>query len=147
MTKDEKAPVLGTSFWTRGEELDPDEFTCLVGIQPYSTGKKGEILSHPAAARQGFKSRETLWAIEVEHKTYSMDEGIQAVLRYIWPHREKVLDYTRARPSVEMGVTSAIHIYQDRPVYDISPDSIKKLADLGCSFMIDDIYRLEETES
>jgi hypothetical protein len=142
-----KAPVIGTEFWIEGNELDPDEFTRLVGIQPYRTGKKDDISSHPAAAKQGVKNRTTFWFIEVEHNTYSMDEGIQAVLRDIWSHRERILEYVHTRPSVKMGVKSVIHIYQDRPVYDISPDSIKKLADLGCGFMIGDIYPLEETES
>ena len=142
-----KAPVIETGFWIEGNELDPDEFTRLVGIQPYRTGKKDEISSHPAAAKLGVINSATFWFIEVERNTYSMDEGIQEVLGSIWLHRERILEYVHTRPSVKMGVTSTIHMYQDRPVYDISPDSIKKLADLGCGFMINDIYPLEDTET
>jgi hypothetical protein len=147
VTENPKAPVINTILWLGGEELDPDEFTLLVGLQPTWSGKKGELSSNPMAAKRGVRVSETFWRIEVEQETYSMDDGIQEVLIRMWPHREKVRTYLEARPSIRIGVIAAIHIYQNRPVYDFSPDSIKKLADLGCGFMIDDIYRLEETES
>lgn len=138
-----KAPVITTHFWIQGDELDPNEFTRLVGIQPYRIGKKGELSSHPAAAKQGVKNRETFWVMEVEHNSYSMDEGIQALLGQIWPHREKVLEYVKGRPTVTLGMNSTIHMAEDRPVYEISLDSIKKLAALECRFMLNDIYPLE----
>lgn len=141
-----KAPIIETEFWIEGDELDPDEFTQLAGLQATRKGKKGEPSLNPMAAERGVRIPATFWAIEVEHSTYSMNEGIQEVLGSIWPHRERVLEYVRTRPSVKMGVNSVIHMYQDRPVYDISADSIKKMADLGCGFMIGDIYPLEETE-
>ena len=98
---------------------------------------------HPAAARQGVRNRATFWFIEVERNSYSMDEGIQAVLAQIWPHREKVLEYVKSRPALEMGVNTTIHMHEDRPVYEISLDSIKKLAELGCPFMLNDIYPMQ----
>jgi hypothetical protein len=147
MTEPPKAPVINTILWLGGEEIDPDEFTLLVGLQPTWSGKKGELSSNPMAANQGVRVSETFWRIEIEQETYSMDEGIQEVLIRMWPHREKVRAYLVIHPSIRIGVTSVIHINQDRPVYDISLDSITKLAELGCGFMIDDIYRLEETES
>jgi hypothetical protein len=138
-----KAPSIRTEFWIEGDELDPDAFTRLIGISPYSTGKKDELSSHPAAARQGVKNRSTFWFIEVEHSSYSMDEGIQALLAQIWPHREKVLQYLKTHPTVAVGMNSTIHVHEDRPVYEVSLDSIKKLAALECRFMLNDIYPLE----
>lgn len=147
MTGNSKAPVINTILWLGGEKLDPDEFTLLVELQPTWSGNKGELSSNPMAAKRGVRVQETFWRIEIEQETYSMDEGIQEVLNRMWPRREKVRAYRVIRPNIRMGVTSVIHINQDRPVYDISLDSITKLAELGCSFMIDDIYQLEETES
>ena len=138
-----KAPVITTEFWIQGDGLDPNEFTRLVGIQPYRIGKKGEISSHPAAAKQGVKNRATFWSIEVEHNSYSMDEGIQTLLTQVWPIRDKIKDYLKAQPTVEVGINSTIHMDEDRPVYEISLDSIKKLAELECRFMLNDIYPLE----
>jgi len=44
---------------------------------------------------------------------------------------------------VTVGINSTIHIDEDRPVYEISLDSIKKLAELECRFMLNDIYPIE----
>ena len=138
-----KAPIIRTEFWIQGDELDPDEFTGLVGLQPYRTGKKGELSSHPAAAKQGVKDRKTFWCIEVENDSYSMDEGIQTLLAQVWPNRNKVLEYVKNRPTVEMGINTTIHMDEDRPVYEISLDSIKKMAELECRFMLNDIYPMQ----
>jgi hypothetical protein len=138
-----KAPIISTKFCIEGEELDPSEFTQIVGVQPNRTGKKGELSPNPMAAKIGVRIPQTFWCIEVERNSYSMDEGIQAVLAQIWPHREKILEYVKGRPSLEMGVNTTIHMDEDRPVYEISLDSIKKLAELGCPFMLNDIYPMQ----
>lgn len=138
-----KAPVIRTEFFIEGDELDPDAFTRLVRVNPYRTGRKGELSANPMAAKRGVRIPQAFWCIEVEHNSYSMDEGIQALLNQIWPHREKVLEYVKTRPTLKMGMNSTIHIDEDRPVYEISLDSIKKLAELGCRFMLNDIYPLE----
>jgi Domain of unknown function (DUF4279) len=138
-----KAPCIRTEFWIEGDELDPDVFTYLVGVKPSKIGRKGEVSANPMAAKRGVQIPQTFWCIEVEHTSYSMDEGIQVLLTRIWPSREKVLDYIKTRPSVTVGMNSTIHIGEDRPVYEISLDSIKKLAELECRFMLNDIYPLE----
>ncbi len=138
-----RAPVIRTEFFIEGDELDPDEFTRLLEIRPYRTGKKGELSSHPAAARQGVKNPSTFWFIEVEQNSYDMDEGVQTLLAQVWPHRDKIKEYLKTRPTVTVGMNTTIHIDKDRPVYEISLDSIKKLAELECRFMLNDIYPLD----
>lgn len=138
-----RAPVIRTEFFIEGDELDPDEFTRLLEIRPYRTGKKGELSSHPAAARQGVKNSSTFWFIEVEQNSYDMDEGVQTLLAQVWPHRDKIKEYLKTRPTVTVGMNTTIHIDKDRPVYEISLDSIKKLAELECRFMLNDIYPLD----
>ncbi len=138
-----KPPVIWTEFFLEGDELDPDTFTQLVGVQPHRTGKKGDPSANPMAAKRGVRIPQTFWCIEVEHTSYSLDEGIQVLLAQIWPSREKVLNYIKARPSITVGMNSTIHIDEDRPVYEISLDSIKKLAELECRFMLNDIYPLD----
>src|SRR5688572_5131238 len=139
-----KAPIIETKFWVEGDELDPDEFTHLTGLQPTRKGKKGELSLNPMAAKRGVRIPATFWVIEVERNTYSMDEGIQEVLGSIWPHRERILEYAHIRPSVKMGVTSVIHYSHDPPAYEVSRDSIEKLAYLGCEFGMGDIYKNED---
>lgn len=138
-----KAPVIETKFCVVGDDLDPDAFTQIVGVQPHRTGKKGDPSANPMAAERGVRIPQTFWCIEVEHNSYNMDEGIQILLGQIWPHREKVLEYVKPRATVTVGINSTIHIDQDRPIYEVSLDSIKKLAALECPFMLNDIYPLE----
>lgn len=139
-----RAPRLRTIFWLAGDGLDPNEFSRLLTIQPTKSGRKGELVANPKVAKLGRTNPETHWEIDDERGSYSMDEGIQEVLGRIWPHREAIARYVRARPGVKMGFIVVIRMYEDRPVYEISMDSIRKLADLGCDFAIDDIYEISE---
>lgn len=138
-----KAPVIRTEFWIEGDELDPDEFTRLIGVQPSRIGRKGALSANPMAAKRGVRIPQTFWFIEVEHNSYSMNDGIQALLTQIWPHREKLLEYLKTRPTVTVGINTTIHMDEDRPVYEITLDSIRKMAALECGFAINDIYPLQ----
>lgn len=137
-----RAPVIRTEFRIEGDGLDPDEFTQLVGLQAARSGRKGDLSTNLMAAQRGVRIPQTFWLIVNEDVSYSMDEGVQKVLTQIWPHRKNILHYVTARPRVEMEIYVVIHIGQDRPVYEISRDSIRKMAELDCSFAMGDIYPL-----
>lgn len=117
MTKDmsSKPPIIWTEFFLEGDELDPDIFTQQVGVQPHRTGEKGDPSANPMAAKRGVRIPQTFWCLEVEHNSYSMDEGIQVLLGQIWPSREKVLDYIKTRPSVTVGINATIHSWRNTP--------------------------------
>ena len=137
---DSKRPYIRTKFWIAGEKLDPNDFSRLIGIQPTKSGKKGDLVDNPEARDRGRTLPETFWRIEVVRDSYDTDEGIQEILGLIWPQRDAIKEYLKARPSLQAGFTCVVRIHKDRPVYKVSPDSICKLAYLGCEFGMDDIY-------
>jgi len=137
---DSESPTILTRFWVVGDELDPDEFTRLVRLQPTASGRKGDPSANPNARKLGRTVPSTFWLIEVERTSYSTDEGIQEILSLIWSRRDDIVEYFKTRRSVKAGFTCVVRIYKDRPVYEVSRDSICKLAYLGCEFGMDDIY-------
>lgn len=131
-----------TTFWVVGDKLDPDEFTRMVDIQPTETTRKGELSPHPAARAKGWKSPATSWTRNFKHSSDCMDEEVQKILKVIWEKRDHILDYVRDKSNVQVGVMSTPHIYDNgvEPRYDLSVDTIQKLAYFGCKFWMDDVY-------
>ena len=143
---DSESPTILTRFWVVGDELNPDVFTRLVGLQPTGSGRKGDPSANPTARKLGRTVPKTFWEIEVERNSYNTDEGIQEVLGLIWPRRETIVEFLNARPSMKAGFLLVVHIHHDPPAYEVNRDSIQKLASLGCEFAMDDIYRSYEDE-
>ncbi len=139
-------PTINTTFWLEGDRLDLDFFTTEIGIQPTYTMKKGWLSSNPTLRESGHKNPSTMWEINHKFQSYSMDEGVQKVLSIIWEKRDQILDYVRDSADVEVGIRSAIWIYEDRPVYDLSADTIQRLAYLECNFCIDDVYDMRNAD-
>ncbi len=139
-------PTINTTFWVEGDGLDPDVFTMGIGIQPTYTMKKGRLSSNPTLRESGHKNPSTMWEINHKFQTYSMDEGVKEVLNVIWEKRDVILDYVRDHVDVEVGIRSAIWIHEDRPVYDLSANTICRLAYLECEFCIDDVYDMRDED-
>lgn len=122
-------PYIETRFEVAGEELEPDELTNLVGIQATASAAKPN----------------RFWRMEVVRDSYSTDEGIQEILDLIWGRREALRDYIRARPSVKSHFILVVKIIYYRPVYELSVDTLRKLAYLECDFQIENVYDLRST--
>jgi hypothetical protein len=137
---DKESPEIRTYFWIGGDNLNPEEFTQVIGISPTDSGVKGTPSPHPTLREQGKTTPWTFWKINLNENSYNTDEVIQKLLSRVWHRRDAILEYVRSKPGVEVGVLIAISIYDDRPVYELSRDTIGKLAYLGCDFAIDDIY-------
>lgn len=135
-------PSINTTFWVEGDGLDPDEFTRKVCITPTEMTRKGELSPHPAARAIGRKSPATSWTINFRRQSYCMDKEVQEILGVMWEKRELILDYVRTRPDVTVEVSSTPTIFENcsDPKYDLSVDTIRELAYLGCKFWMDDVY-------
>jgi len=134
-------PHITTKFWVEGDELKPDELTRLIGIQPTRSGEKGELSPYPAARQRGKMNSTSFWGIEIERDSLTIEEGIQEILSLIWDRREVVVDYLENKPTVDASVLLVVHYSDNPPKYEVSRDSVQKLAALGISFGMDDIYR------
>lgn len=139
---EERSPEIRTYFWVGGDNLNPKEFTQVMGFPETKSGIKGDPSPHLALRKQGRTIPWTFWEIAVKENSYNTDEVIQKLLGLVWHRRDAILEYVRSKSDVKVGVLIAISIYEDRPVYELSRDTINKLAYLGCDFAIDDIYDL-----
>jgi hypothetical protein len=78
-----------------------------------------------------------MWSLESGWlETQELDSGIQLVLQEIWPVREQILAFCKERHA-RSGFSSAVDILEERAVYELSSDSISKLAYLGASYGLD----------
>ena len=134
--------TFNTTFWVRGDALDPGEFTRVIGIQPAQTRKKGELSSHPTLRAIGRKNLDTSWCINLRRQSDNMDAEVQQMLRLLWEKRDRIRDYVRDKSDVEVEVSSTPTIPEQcfAPVYDLSVQTVQKLAYLGCIFWMDDVY-------
>jgi len=137
-----KSPTFNTTFWVEGDGLDPDEFTRFVGIQPTEITRKGKLSPHPASRAIGRKSPTTSWEINFERESSNMDTEVQQMLALLWEKRNEIREYVQHRPAVRSGLRSTPTIPEAclPPAYDLSAETIQKLAYLGCDFSMDDVY-------
>jgi len=148
-------PYIETRFFVTGAELDPDELTRLLTVQPTASGKRGDPLLGAMSKKKGETVAETFWEIELMKDSYSTDEGVQEILSLVWESREALVSYLQVRPSIEASFILLVKIIYYRPAYELSQDSLVKLAHLGCDFRIDEIcdlrtsnvYDLDEYEN
>ena len=63
----------------------------------------------------------------------SFDEVVQIVLCKIWPFHEEVCSFQRAN-NLRAFLDCYVEYRVDRPLINLEPDSLKKMASLECSF-------------
>lgn len=114
-----RAPVIWTKFCIEGDGLDPDEFTRLVGIQPR---EEGRAICKPFGAS---KLNTTRIAWTKTSKPARSD--LAAPRKNVRICQKSILPNSRDHTTIYMD--------EDQSIYDISLDSIEKLAELGCRFI------------
>jgi len=79
----------------------------------------------------------TCWKCGFRDKNfYSINDAVEEVLSLIWDKREKIKTYVD-KQGHHSSVSVSVKIYEDRPVYDLSSETIYRLAELGCSVDLD----------
>jgi Mg2+ and Co2+ transporter CorA len=128
-----KLPTLFTRFSINTGEVDPDLCTSSIGLQPTKVLKKGQ--ERPAPRPTVLDNR---WDIETSRRQiYSIDESLIELLKVIWPKRDRIISFCREN-NVDCSFVTAVWASEEhRPVYDLSRDTIKKIAALGASWIMD----------
>ncbi len=128
----ETAPLITSAFGIWGDELDPAECTLATGLTPTELEIKGQ-------PRPGGRPPVpvTNWGITLEkRRLYSLDKALSELLDLLWPQREKMLEFI-ASHSVSAIFSANVTIYQDRPEYNLSPDTLQRLAYFKVEFCLD----------
>lgn len=126
-------PLITTSFTIDGVDLDPQECTREIGLEPTRAARRGE--------RRRPESRINLvtsvWCIAID-KQPSLDtnEGLSQLLDVIWPRRVELRDYLKAT-KWNAGFTTSLTIHDERPLYLLSHDSLCRMSFFGLEYSMD----------
>jgi hypothetical protein len=127
-----RPPSIDVAFCIEGRDLFPADVTEAVGLEP----TKVWHATHPTVISDSRMSTVN-WIVGREKLAiYSTDEAVRTLLEVVWPHREAILQYLRTS-NTSASLTCYVTIWEDRPVYDLSADTMSRLAVLDCEFGMD----------
>jgi hypothetical protein len=126
-------PLILSRFSICTDNVDPDVCTSEIGIVPTEVLKKGRSRVHPRPPEP-----ENSWSVETERRTmYSVDESIAELLTILWPKKDQIIALCHKCEAECLFVTAVYANDEYRPVYDISRMSLKRMADLSASWIMD----------
>jgi len=77
------------------------------------------------------------WSYGVEKVAeFSTNTVVERVLAKVWPRRDEIAAFTLAN-DLSVCLCCNVTIHENRPVYDLSPDVMLKLATLNAEFSMD----------
>ncbi|MGC1274229.1 MAG: DUF4279 domain-containing protein [Planctomycetaceae bacterium] len=128
---DTSTPRISCYFRIGGHDFDPATVTGALGLDPDTIWHK----------REGLKYRTDIpsivWSIGfTKQPFYSTSDALEELFLKIWPARVRIRDFL-AESGLEGLFTCNITISEDRPLYELTPSVIEKLAFFGCEFLMD----------
>lgn len=132
MSSQSKAPRISSYLYISGRDFDPQACSAFIGLQPTEIWRQ---------KREELKQREDLpnvsWNIGHEPiEGYSVSDAVDEVLDLVWPARERLRTFLQGQ-NIEVGIACTVAIHADRPIYDLSASTIRRLAELSCKFTLD----------
>ncbi len=132
MTSNEKAPDISVSFVIGSNDLDPDQCSHVLGLEPTTVWrqKREHLRGIPQVPN-------VQWVLSTgKVRGYTIDEPLSLLLETLWPHKAAVLEFV-SDARAECFVTCTVTITCDRPLYEISVANLLKLAELRAPFRMD----------
>lgn len=126
-----KPPLIKASLVVSGEELNLDEASAMLGLQPTRTVRKGDPRPGPLPPWP-----ESSWVFKVQRSSFDLDEVLGELLEIAWGRREIIRALT-GHPGIEASFGASITIYENRPLYVLSPLTLKRLAYFDAEFGLD----------
>ncbi len=127
-----ESPLITVRFVIGGRDFDPNDVSRAIGLEPTRVWHA----THKAVINDT-RFNTVSWCIGYEKlPLYSTDEAVKQVLKLIWPHREPIGRYLR-HGKVSATLVCNVTIWEDRPVYELSADTMQRLSALGCEFVLD----------
>jgi len=137
--RDSTAPKISVYLCVVGMDLDPREFSDSTGLE--ATEECGESRATGRLVPSGEPYiRKPYWHFGYEKlPSYSLSDCIDDLLERLWPHRESICKYMQdARDKdVKASFVATITMYHERPVYDLQPDVLRRLASFGFELTMD----------
>lgn len=133
-----RPPRIRCFFAIAAQDLNVDECTQRIGLAPSDVWrqKHDHLKFHPDIPN-------TEWVVETSSDSLrSTSEAIGILLERIWPKRDIIKKFLEEK-GLNASITCSVTIKEDRPLYDLAPDILAKLASLGVEFGFD-IYDYSE---
>jgi len=130
-----KEPQISACFVISGNGFNTDECTRAIGREPTEIG-------HPKEGERP-EINDTEWIIDTgKLKLYSVDEVVSSLMEDVWPHRERIETFLK-QTALKGSFCCFVTIFEERPLYELSEETMRKMAALGCDFSMD-IYDYSE---
>jgi len=125
-------PILSVFMIVGGDNLDIEECTRAIGIEPTEVWcqTKSKLPDLP-----GVEKRQWIFGIE-KKECYSVSEMLDELMEVLWPLNERIINYLNDR-EISCSFVCNVTIYEDRPLYSLSPGVMEKMASLGAEFLMD----------
>ena len=127
-----RAPEITCSFTIRANDLDVDGSSRYLGLEPDTVWRQRHegLKSHPELP-------DTAWILESKSESLrSTSEVMGLLLGRIWPERETIREFL-AEKGLRADFTCTVKIWEDRPLYDLKPEILQKLAWFGLEYVLD----------
>ncbi len=129
-------PRITTFFAIGGEAVVPAECTARIGLE--ATDSCAESVRRGTLVPSGEPHfRHPFWCLELTKEALdSTDDGLRRLLERLWPRRERVRELLRETGWKAM-FGSTVTINEARPVYELSADTIRRLAFFEVEYGLD----------
>lgn len=121
-------PRITTQLTLSGDNLDVEECTKVLGLQPTAVGRAKVRVPGAGGA---------WWAFGFEKREhYSTDDAVKELLVVIGPHKSAILNFV-ASHDVRLSLVCNVTITDERPVYELTKEVLAELASWGSDFIMD----------
>jgi hypothetical protein len=112
-------------------DVDPEEITEIIGIQPTKTRKAGDPVP-----RTIIKTKMNGWLLYAPCDPFKsdLDEQVEKLLEIIEPYKD---NFSKLPKGTHIELSCFLYSYKERPIIGFSAESIKKLAEIGASIDVD----------
>ena len=133
------SPRITTTFVISGADLDPAGCTRRIGLEPTDVCAEAKVTGRLVPSGEPYV-RKPYWSIEFpKQKSYSTDEGLTRLLDLLWPKRVQIVEYL-GQTGYKAAFVSSVTIEEDRPLYELSAETLKRLAYFNVGWGLDVIY-------
>lgn len=122
---EEARPLITNFFTITGKDLNIQECTRFLGLQPTETG---ETIQKGTSVDGRTHFRDAFWSIEfTKEPSWEIEEGLIKILDILWPRRECVTAFLSTTGHSALFGTN-VSIYASRPLYVLSPQTLSRMA-------------------
>lgn len=123
--EDRRAPWVSVGMLVKGESVDRDMLARALALEP-------TVLAISEA--QGLSPLEDVCAFVLENlREYSTDDALRVLLGRVHPRVGETLDLGKAG-GLAISFSCRVVIEVDRPIYELSPETVREIADFGAGF-------------